>query len=70
MIDKGADVHNMGAWGETCLHCAARHCYIDAAKILVKAGCDIYATDDQVLIIHERFNSVKKNTKKLFICYG
>ncbi len=63
MLARGADIHSTGLYDETCLHCAARYGYINMARILVTAGSDIMATDDNGrYVIHACANTAYDTT--------
>ena len=46
LLDYGGDPYSTGAYGETCMHLAARNNYVDIGRILISCGFDVRVTDD------------------------
>jgi ankyrin repeat protein len=45
LIDKGAQIHSKGAWGDTPLHFAAEAGHFNTVKELIKQGANPHITD-------------------------
>ena len=66
LLEHGADVHDAGEYGETCLHAVCRYNFTNTCKMLIQYGADVYATDDQGRYpIHSCANSVYNNERTL-----
>ena len=46
LIDAGADVNTRDVKGKSALYLAARSCFLEGVRLLLRTGVDVDATDD------------------------